>query len=71
MESRNCLLKTVLVAVLCLVSCSVRDAYPSPGPLQIETVYLEDILPSRYRYYTQEPLGRVGLGIRAIRHCIG
>ncbi|MFH0774678.1 MAG: tetratricopeptide repeat protein [bacterium] len=59
MESRNCLLKTVLVAILCLLSCSVRDAYPSPGPLQIETVYLEDILPSRYRYYTQEPLGRV------------
>jgi len=45
--------------VFLLVVTISYNLYATPGLLQIETMYLENILPSRYRYYTQEPLARV------------
>lgn len=48
-------------AILSIITISFLYANvdATQTPLQIETIYLENILPSRYRYYTQEPLGRV------------
>lgn len=54
-------IKAFVLLILCLFFLHAEAAQADRSPLEIETLYLENILPSRYKYYTQEPLGRIRL----------
>ncbi len=56
MKRWNMYSRFLLMAILFFHSLEVDAA---ADRLRIEDLYLESILPSKYKYYTQEPLGRV------------